>query len=107
LTGFTPGDLVGRRGSDFVHPDDIGLVNESYQWALGERHRIRSPSFRVIRKDGTHVWIESLVRPVLDPQTGEVLEMQASSRDMTERVRVEAKLASAHSELQRQTAALR
>jgi PAS domain S-box-containing protein len=107
LTGFTPEELVGRPGTEFVHEDDIQLVNESYRWAPGEAHLVRSPSYRVRRKDGTYVWIEAAVRPVLDPDSGEVLEMQASARDITERKLVEARLARAHAELEHQTAALK
>jgi PAS domain S-box-containing protein len=107
LVGFTPEELVGSSGLEFVHKDDLQLVNESYRWTPGEADRLRSPSFRVRRKDDTYVWTEVAIRPVVDPDSGKVLEMQASARDITERKLVEARLSRAHAELERQTAALK
>jgi PAS domain S-box-containing protein len=107
LTGYLPEEMVGRVGREFVHEDDVGRVIEPYRGALRGAHRMRSSSFRVRRKDGSYVWAEAAVRPVLDPATGEVIEFHAATRDITERKQVEIKLAHAHAELARKAAALK
>lgn len=101
LTGFTPEELIGRDGRELVHPEDLQTVNQSYTWAPGEARRLRSAAFRVRRKDGGYVWIEATVRPVLDPATQEVREMQATARDVTERMQFEQELERSNTELER------
>src|SRR5579859_4775461 len=46
------------------------------------RHHLR-------RKDGTYVLIETALRSIRNPQTGEILEIMGLARDITERQRAE------------------
>ena len=57
-----------------------------------ERPDTQTVGYRIRRKDGSYTWFETTSRTVRDPETDEVLEIIAVSRDVTERKRVEAKL---------------
>src|SRR6185437_8363505 len=83
LLGYEPAEIVGRHGYEFVHPDDRVPVAEAHVDLFGGMSSVSSPPYRVQRKDGTYVWIESTVRPIRDPESGEVTEIQSSARDVT------------------------
>src|SRR4028118_1887063 len=54
-----------------------------------ERPDIDTVSYRIRRKSGSYIWFETTNRAVRDPETSEVLEIIAVSRDVTERKRIE------------------
>jgi PAS domain S-box-containing protein len=84
VLGYEPHDVVGKSLRSFF--SDVYDVRR----ILG-RERVRSQEsdytvenlFR--RRDGSVVWTESTVRARLDPVTGEILELFASIRDVSER----------------------
>ena len=43
-------------------------------------------SYRIRRKDGTYTWFETVSRGIRDAQTGNVIEIQSASRDISERM---------------------
>jgi diguanylate cyclase (GGDEF)-like protein len=47
---------------------------------------------RIIRKDGSHVWVESIARIVRDPETNQPVEFVMVWRDITERKQLEQQL---------------
>jgi PAS domain S-box-containing protein len=85
ILGYEPEVVVGRRAFEFVHPDDSDAVSRVYARVLEARGLVTTPPYRVRRGDGSYVWIESTVRAVHDPESGELVELQASGRDVTER----------------------
>jgi PAS domain S-box-containing protein len=106
LSGFTPDEMIGRSGFDFVHPDDAGLLADSFRTLFREQDHVTTPPHRGRRKDGSYGWWESSVRAIRDPRTGRVVEAQASARDVTERKQIEDELEMARAELERRAAAL-
>jgi C4-dicarboxylate-specific signal transduction histidine kinase len=56
-------------------------------------------TFRIRRADGKYIWSETDGRAVLDPQTGELLELVTTSRDVTERIEASRKLRQHEAEL--------
>ncbi|MDX1532494.1 MAG: PAS domain S-box protein, partial [Rhodothermales bacterium] len=88
VLGYTPEELVGRNPYDLIHPDDRAHVQaESHDVAL-EGSEPPAPQWRGLRKDGTYVWLETQTRPILD-ERGEVVRLQTTSRDITERRRAQ------------------
>ncbi|HVR43159.1 MAG TPA: EAL domain-containing protein [Thermoanaerobaculia bacterium] len=85
LLGYTAEELMDRSVLELVHPDDQGSVREylttvcreSFPWAF---------SYRIRRKDGRVIWIET---SSTCERQGEVRELIGYSRDVTERKRVE------------------
>jgi PAS domain S-box-containing protein len=84
LLGFEPEELVGRSAYDLFHPEDLARLRAVHDAVL-ERPESETIEYRIRRKDGRYIWIESNARSIRDPKTGEVLEIHAASRDATAR----------------------
>ncbi len=91
LLGYEPEELVGRRPIDVAHPDDVELLTEQMTRTL--RHQgVQKSTHRLVKKDGGFVWVESNARAIRAPETGDVVEVQVASRDVTDRRRAEIEL---------------
>lgn len=88
LLGYEPQELVGRSAYDFFHPEDLKTISETHSTILRQSDT-RTVAYRIRRKDESYVWFETTSRTVRDPETGEVQEILAVSRDITERKRAE------------------
>jgi PAS domain S-box-containing protein len=84
LLGYEPEELVGHSAFEFIHPDDIPKVDQSRASILGQPI-VSTTVFRIRRKVGDYIWLETTSRTVLDRDTGTTLEIHAASRDVTER----------------------
>jgi PAS domain S-box-containing protein len=93
LLGYEPEELLGHSAFDFFHPDDVPRLEESRQDIIAVPHTATNV-FRIRRKDGTYTWFETTTRTVLDEGTGAVLELHASSRDVSARKRDEDRISS-------------
>jgi PAS domain S-box-containing protein len=91
VLGYQPEELVGCSSGEFVHPDDLVEITRNYP-INADLPDIYTITHRARHKDGHYIWIEATVRTVRDPETGQFLEMQASSRDITERKQAEERL---------------
>ena len=91
LLGFEPSELVGRRATDFVHPDDRDRVRDR----LGPEFQVSPETvfiqFRMERKDGAWRDVEAVVTNQRDRPS--VAGYVANVRDTTERKEFEALLA--------------
>ena len=85
MLGMSPQDLVGRPASDICHPDDVAPLLSLKERSPGEvvRH-----TRRLLRADGTYVWVEALAQLVRGAQPG-TFETISTSRDITERRKAE------------------
>ena len=88
VLGHEREDFLAQRPLETVHPDDLTRA-----MTTGDRRSAGSDSETVILRnrhaDGHYVWLESRVNPIRDPETNEVLEIQATGRDVTARVTTE------------------
>ncbi|WP_096586746.1 PAS domain S-box protein [Calothrix sp. NIES-2098] len=84
ILGYEPEEMVGRFNYEFVHPEDLAEIAENYP-INADLPDIYTVTHRAIHKDGHYVWLEAKVRAIHDPQTREIIEIQASSRDITQR----------------------
>ena len=93
ITGWEPTDLVGRNPYEFFHPDDhTRIQEEGHATAMrGELNR-NGVVYRFRCEDGSHVWLDTLTRPIVN-DAGDIVEFQTSSRDVTERRLLEERLA--------------
>lgn len=91
VLGYQPEEMVGRSSAELVHPDDLVEIARNYP-VNADLPDIYTITHRARHKDGHYIWIEATVRAIRDPETGQILEMQASSRDITERKRAEERL---------------
>jgi len=99
LIGYEPEELIGKPIIDFIYPEDraqiLRLVSEST--ADSTVHTI---TYRAHHKNGQYIWLETSARAILDQADGTIVEIQAASRDITERKRAEKALQNAHQNLQ-------
>jgi len=59
LTGFSVEELTSRPFPALLHPDDVEHVSDRYARRLRGEEMERHTRFRLQRKEGGHVWVES------------------------------------------------
>ncbi|MBW4456368.1 MAG: PAS domain S-box protein [Nostoc indistinguendum CM1-VF10] len=88
VLGYQPEELIGHHSQELVHPDDLAEIASNYP-INADLPDIYTITHRGRHKDGHYIWLEATIRAIRDRQTKEILEMQASSRDITKRKQVE------------------
>jgi diguanylate cyclase (GGDEF)-like protein/PAS domain S-box-containing protein len=91
LLGLEPEQLLGRAFTDLVHEEDAAGVAA----LLGQREEAPVSITHRMRRAAGSVWVETRLRVVRDPATGQVVESHATVRDVAERLRSQAALAEA------------
>jgi PAS domain S-box-containing protein len=84
LLGYEPDELVGRSAYEFIHPDDVPSVERAHRAVLADPG-LRTVTYRVKHARGHEVQLETSAHTLADPVTGEVVEIQTNSRDVTAR----------------------
>ncbi|HSV88464.1 MAG TPA: response regulator [Bacteroidales bacterium] len=84
LFGYQPKELIGKPQNQFVHEDDQALVNTIHIKILEGSHESLVESYRVVKKDGTCIWVETYYYVAPDPKTNLVEEIICVSRDITQ-----------------------
>jgi diguanylate cyclase (GGDEF)-like protein/PAS domain S-box-containing protein len=95
MLGTDPNELVDRKASEIIHPDDWPRV----QQIAGEARASRQPVeavYRLRHKKGHYVWVEGRYRFVVEDE-GFIVVL----RDISKRKAAEEKLEAAHAELAR------
>jgi PAS domain S-box-containing protein len=96
ITGWSRIDWIGKRFAPIVHPDDLNIAAENFEYALqGE-----NPVFEVrfIGKSDEHISVEAVGSPQY--MDGKIIGVQAIVRDITERKRMEVALLRSKDELE-------
>lgn len=89
LVGWAPADLVNRPFAPFVHPDDLGLLQEvDAAFSRGERRQFR---LRVLCRSGDYRWVGVNAR-ALTAADGAVVGVVGSWRDAQTEVEAETEL---------------
>lgn len=85
LLGYRPADMEKKYILDFIHPDDRSLVNYILS-QIESGSDIYPIQYRMVREDGSIIWIESTVAISHSIDQPEQNEIQVTSRDISERV---------------------
>jgi PAS domain S-box-containing protein len=85
LSGLLPGDVIGRRFDEFIHPGDVAAVLASFQRSVAGA--IEPLEFRVLRKSGEEFWVRTLSRIVHRPDGA--AELRGVMTDVTARRQAE------------------
>lgn len=89
LTGYTIDELKQILFINLVHPDDKAMVLETLNICLQQPNNQQIIEFRCLRKDGTEMYIESIITNQFEiPQIQGIV---INSRDITERKLAEIK----------------
>ncbi|WP_439482613.1 PAS domain-containing protein [Cyclobacterium plantarum] len=67
IVGFSEKELIGRRASEFFHPDDLGRIELEYQ-NMAKRKRIKSSPFRFKIKGGGWCWLQSVATNLVEDE---------------------------------------
>ena len=94
LLGYEPDELLGTDPYELFHPDDVVRIRSEAHADVLEGQSAVSVTYRIRKKSGEHIWFETLTEPILD-EAGEVVRLQTSSRDVSDRRRAEEALAEA------------
>jgi PAS domain S-box-containing protein len=78
-------DLIGRNFVDFIHPDDLPELIESYNRTI--KGHLEPSEFRIFDKDGSVRYVRTSSHTIMDE--GEVVGLTAVMTDITERKRAE------------------
>lgn len=98
LVGYTPEELIGKPIIPFIHPDDAGYILRMFNSTRWDDPTAAVP-YRARHKSGEFIWLETTARVIYD-QDKKAVEIQASSRDITERKQTQLALQRAHEDLQ-------
>ena len=99
ILGYKPEELIGNQSFELIHPEDLPAVTKLLEDYEGIQ-KTTTLSYRARHKNSHYIWLETSARAVLDRKTGHVTEIQATSRDITERKNAEKDLQNAHDNLQ-------
>jgi PAS domain S-box-containing protein len=83
LLGYEPHEMVGLNGAQFLPADEQSRLAA---WLDPDQGILEPLITRVLRKDGSLVWIEATGRVIYDPQSGAPQEIVAISRDISTRI---------------------
>ena len=90
VLGYEPEDLLRQSPYRFIHPDDALRVEQQHKKAFTQIITDIG-TFRFRNKNGEYVWLETIVKAIPD-ENGNVIRLQSSSRDVTERKESEEKI---------------
>jgi PAS domain S-box-containing protein/putative nucleotidyltransferase with HDIG domain len=97
LLGYEPAELIGRPVTQFVHPDDAKSIRELFSSPDWTDPTAAMP-FRARHKNGEYIWLETTAKIIYDHEKN-ATEVQASSRDITERKQSQVALQRANEDL--------
>ncbi len=66
VLGYTATELIGTNGIKRVFSDHINLVIDTFKELLNKPDNSVNYSFKIIKKDGTTIWVETTGRNMLD-----------------------------------------
>lgn len=92
LLGYEPQALIGHSAFAFVHPEDLGVLQQLYQTVVEQSIPVAAATCRIRHQAGHYLWIEFGARIIRSPETGVVQEFITSARDITQRKLAEAAL---------------
>ncbi|MDB5220142.1 MAG: putative Histidine kinase, partial [Myxococcaceae bacterium] len=104
MLGYAPADLIGRATSDFVHPEDVPVVQAALADVLRDPRLVGRAKVRARHADGTYRVVEVIGRNLLDePSVGGLV---VNLHDVTERENAQEQLTRSTASLARSQATL-
>lgn len=98
ILGYDPEELIGTNPRDILfHEDQHKIVNADNP-ATREGIIYNNIVYRIKRKDGNYIWLETMTQPIWDDK-GNIIRLQTTSRDITEKKNTEDKLITTSSRL--------
>lgn len=90
IIGYSPDEVIGKLGKDFIYPEDRTLTSEVFQNVVNNQERPVSVQYRLLHKNGNLVWVESsFLNRLNDPDINAIV---LNSRNITEQKQAEESL---------------
>lgn len=86
ILGYKPFELINKDPYDNIHPEDTIIVANFHDQIISGEERGVLVTYRIKKKDGSYIWIESNLKGVYDPLTGKLTEVISISRDIQQRI---------------------
>ncbi|MDB5668679.1 MAG: hypothetical protein JWL74_1629 [Alphaproteobacteria bacterium] len=84
LGGYVPEQMIGRKASEFVHPDDRALVVGAHASAFSAPGQLHIIEHRVVAADDSVAWVEASIQAILDDE-GQPQGLVSALRDIGHR----------------------
>ncbi len=104
IIGYKPGEWLGKKVIDLVHPDDLHIVQYTFNKLLKNSGAKENLVFRLIRKEGSTLWIDATGTNLLDKPS--VKAIVINYRDVTLRKQAEEALQKSQETLARITSSI-
>ncbi|PZU95323.1 MAG: response regulator receiver protein [Pseudanabaena sp.] len=91
LLGYSYDEMIGRDPYSLFHPDDCEHLLQNIHTQALQGKSVPS-TYRIRQKSGNYIWFETLTKPIRD-KNGVIIQLQTTSRDVTERIQTQTKLA--------------
>ncbi len=88
VLGYTAEEVTGKNMMEFVHPDDHYRFTSTEDGASVHNSSLLLLRYRMLHKNGSHIWLESIIKPV--KEKNQVSKLICTSRNITERKKTEA-----------------
>jgi PAS domain S-box-containing protein len=98
--GWSAAEAVGQSGEIIFTPEDREKEAEEKEIARSLRHGFASDRRWHVRKDGTRIWVDGMMRRLDDDKTGALRGFAKIARDATQQHEAEKELQRAHDELE-------
>ena len=85
--GYSPEELIGRSMLDIFHKEDRENILRNFSTCLKDPKQTESWEARKIRKDGSVLWVQEIIRVVQGPDGGAIVLV--TCEDITERKQAE------------------
>jgi len=82
VLGYEVDDIIGRPFEQYVHPDDrkkFLKVDQIPSFSGTDSIIVR---YRILRKDGSFIWLETIIKPIVDEE--ELVKLICTSRNITD-----------------------
>jgi PAS domain S-box-containing protein len=90
--GYEPAELIGRRASEFMHPEEVARFTANRtEFLAGTHDTSRNRRHRLRHKDGTYRWYEGSPSPIRDA-SGAMVGIVNTIRDVHEQHAADAAL---------------
>jgi PAS domain S-box-containing protein len=81
VLGYEVDDILGRPFDQYVHPEDRHKFVSAGQMPSFSENDSLIVRYRILRKDGNYIWLETIIKPIVDEE--ELIKLICTSRNIT------------------------
>ena len=90
ILGVSPKDFENKKMVDFIHPEDVPVIQNSMAEILNSGQSIQIPPYRFRIADNSYIWLETIITDMCDDPS--VAGIVANSKNITDKIENDLKL---------------